>query len=279
MLTPEVIDFIKKQISSGKKLDEIAQSLQTNGWQKQQVDEAFTELGYQTAAPNTAPAPGETILSQTRHKNIVPVVLLFLTLILVSVIGIFLFNALSTKNSNKNKVYTSDVQNPTPTLTKITAIPSQMQESINGSDCGIYSFTVIGPSPVQMQGIDCFIKATQICSVAKLELNSSLNMAGITTSTLDVDIQGLKDNKCSLHLKQGAINHIFPSGVPQDQQQIVLQALQKKVGTEGVCLFDVNSDLTEVFNNWKKGNFSASTDPSQGDFSKASCSGTYFSQN
>lgn len=55
MITHELIEFIKKQDAAGKSRDELSQVLIQHGWAKEDVDEAFMQVGPLGPAPVAAP--------------------------------------------------------------------------------------------------------------------------------------------------------------------------------------------------------------------------------
>lgn len=54
MITPELINFIKQQISVGVSREQISQTLQSNSWSLADIDEAFHQLAFPVQVPVTA---------------------------------------------------------------------------------------------------------------------------------------------------------------------------------------------------------------------------------
>lgn len=126
---------------------------------------------------------------------------------------------------------------------------------------------------------DCFISATNNCGLAKVTHTITLELFGVkTTNTEFLETRGIKSGKCSLYIQKKNIDMVFPADFPQATIDMIKTASQKMIGQDGICLFPNSVDLTNLLNRWKQGKFSFSTNPKEGDFKDADCSGKYFSQ-
>jgi len=120
-------------------------------------------------------------------------------------------------------------------------------------------------------GLTCLATAAQNCQAAQLAVNGTITLFDIkASSSTFYQIKGLTGNQCQLYLKQGVTTLTFPPGTPQNIIDQANASIKKFDNTDGNCSFMNNSDLAAIFTNWANGNFSGA------DFSKGTCSGTYF---
>ncbi len=217
----------------------------------------------------------------------------FILVILLASLGIvtgayYLKSLRNSKPQTQNSMGVSQTPQPTA-ISQTSPAPSPMAIQVNGAiDCGTEAIDESSAPKSPLVKLECFINATKNCDLAKLTINGSLDLGGVTTSTVYYETKGMQNGKCELYTKQGQITHVFPANVPPDQQKQVLDAMTKSVGMDGTCLFAKTSDLTTMFTNWEKGNFSTGTiscklSPSGnictaegGDFTGGECGGAYF---
>lgn len=70
MITPELITFIKQQLSAGVSREQISQTLQKNGWTSADIGEAFTQA--MPPAPIVPPAPTVPPIVQNNYQPTMP---------------------------------------------------------------------------------------------------------------------------------------------------------------------------------------------------------------
>src|SRR3989338_2774959 len=63
MVNQQILDYIKQQVQQGVSQEQIKSSLMTNGWQENDVDEAFTALSETSAPLPQPPVPQQTQVS------------------------------------------------------------------------------------------------------------------------------------------------------------------------------------------------------------------------
>lgn len=124
----------------------------------------------------------------------------------------------------------------------------------------------------------CFVSATQNCGQAKVLFTNSIDLFGIILKgTAFYEVKGLDEsNKCVFYLQSKKADYEFPSGMSQEIIDQMKTTAKKTEGQYGTCLFKNSSDLTNLLNKWNAGSFSVSTDPTEGDFKDAKCSGPMF---
>ncbi len=146
---------------------------------------------------------------------------------------------------------------------------SQSQEMLN---CGI--------------NIDCFIDASEDCTLANLTNNLSINFLGwVQNQSAYYEIRGLESNKCLLYTKilnvfgkydnetrQGFLNQNMTNEEIDQQEQQMNTALATTIGKYGICKYPV-SNLTKLFTDLKAGNISGSSS----DTENYNCTGTIYS--
>ncbi|MHB8660964.1 MAG: WD40/YVTN/BNR-like repeat-containing protein [Minisyncoccota bacterium] len=69
MVTPQLLDYIRQQLVAGVSKEEIIQSLITTGWQGQDINDAFSTIGTQSALPQIQKAPAATFIQSTVTQN------------------------------------------------------------------------------------------------------------------------------------------------------------------------------------------------------------------
>lgn len=141
---------------------------------------------------------------------------------------------------------------------------------IKETDCG--SSTITFEVQENVDNFDCFIEASEICEIAKLEYTTGAEVFGmVSTSTTSMEIKGMDSGKCiyyqktnsaSVEFSDAFVQQMLDSGLSQEevnqQEQIANEAVQETVGLERTCKFDTY-DLTFMLNNWKEGTFSSGT--------------------
>jgi hypothetical protein len=268
--TNELLIYIQTQHAQGRSLESLTTELIAQGWQRQQIIEAYTKLGFTSKIDQSPYLP-----ASTSHRKLI--VSISLALIF------FLIGAMTYYISTYKKTPSLAPQVPSPTfLTKkpiATAAPTSItpQTPGNETECGNAPMNLLTKTGNHSPALSCFITASKTCNQAQVTITGT--GFGETSST-QYKILGIQQGKCGIQIVQGPITMTSTSSIPKDQQQVVEQALQKRVGREGTCFFTNNTDIAEVFTNWQDGTFSipASNDP-RGVFSKGSCSGSYFLQN
>lgn len=136
--------------------------------------------------------------------------------------------------------------------------------------------------------INCLIQASSACSTSKATIITSMDILGLKeTMTTYYEIRGLKTDKCVLYIETKNINLVFPPSVPLETANKQKELYKKLEGRNGECKFNVK-DLTATLANWKAGNYDTGNvtckmspqgeecTSSDGDFAKATCSGSYF---
>jgi Tfp pilus assembly protein PilE len=63
MVNQQLLDYIKQQLQQGISKEQIKSSLVTNGWQAQDIDEAFSFISNPTSQSSPVPPPAQTISS------------------------------------------------------------------------------------------------------------------------------------------------------------------------------------------------------------------------
>jgi len=270
VVTKELLNFIQSELQVGKTPDSIVPSLTDIGWQPQDIQLAFSQLGVNVNMPNV---PGSiSKLFKLSAPLLIGIIILILGV--SAVLGYWGYKTLfPQKNTEQNKITKEAKPSLAPTP---TAVPTQAMISDCGTEELNINLTGQSASPPAHIKLQCFINAAKTCTSSKLTLNSSINFAGITTSKVDYDIKSSSNRQCSLHLKQIASDHIFPTEVPQQDRENTLKVLRRFDNTEGVCLFVNNSDLAEIFSKLDRGEFTMSTDPKDSPYAKGQCSGAYF---
>lgn len=175
--------------------------------------------------------------------------------------------------STKSATETAEIlKQPEAEEPKIEAKPS----STGTTDCG----TDLG----------CFINASKSCQPTKVSHTFPINLFGMQQTTKAYyELKGSEADKCLFFIRNEKIDmkvtddaaqQMLKSGVTKEQiraqEEQSNQLSDKLEGRDGTCKFDT-ADLTDMLTRWKGGNFAFSTDPKEGDFKNAECSGTYFS--
>ena len=150
---------------------------------------------------------------------------------------------------------------------------------------------VTQPTPTTINcgtNINCLISASTTCSPANVVYNYDLNTFGMIDSVSQTYIiNGIANGKCSFYLITDKTDLTFSNALIQQmllqgstmsqitqQQQTANTTAQIAVGRYYNCAF-IQSDLTSMLNRWAVGAFSFSTDPTEGDFANAICTGNY----
>jgi hypothetical protein len=106
MTQESLLNYIRTEVLSGQHLDSIASLLLQQGYSQQQINEAYTQLGYFKSNQVTAPS---TPL-RNKQRNLFPVAIALLALFVLVILGTFAFS------NKKNK----KTLNPLPTTSQIT---------------------------------------------------------------------------------------------------------------------------------------------------------------
>ncbi len=69
MVSPQLLDYIRQQLATGVSKEEIIQALVTTGWQGQDINDAFSTIGTQSAPPQIQETPVATIVQSTVTQN------------------------------------------------------------------------------------------------------------------------------------------------------------------------------------------------------------------
>ena len=204
MVTQELINFIQAQIQQGETPDSIIPSLTSSGWQPQDIQTAFSQLGVNiNFSSNANPLSKLFKLSTTL---LIGLTILFLGI--SAVLGYWGYQSLfSEKNDEQNSVAEKLSLTPPPSSV-ITAIPTPAALT----DCGIEQIEInllsqpTLPLPVYTK-LECFIEKTRICSQAKLSIVGKLiNLDGSPTiSHLSYYIKKDDKNSCVINIDHGAI--------------------------------------------------------------------------
>jgi len=115
---------------------------------------------------------------------------------------------------------------------------------------------------------DCFIAASADCDESKALHEVSLEIFGmIATSVTYMELQGMESGRCvyyqrtessSVEFSEELVQQMLDSGITQEeieqQEEAANDSAQATVGTETTCRF-MPSDLTDMLNRWKQGNF------------------------
>lgn len=152
-------------------------------------------------------------------------------------------------------------------------------------DCGSNAMLQNGTRE-NLSNFDCFIKAAQTCSPAKLINAMTVNILGmIDTATGLVEIKGMDADKCVLYqktLNNGVkisdefVQVMLDAGSTKEQisqaEQTANENAQLSIGKDGTCKYPIE-DLIKMLEAEKQGVFSFSTD----DMSKYQCTGSMYS--
>jgi len=273
VVTQELINFIQSELQLGKTPESIIPSLATSGWQLQDIESAFSQLGINVNFSNTS-SPFSKLF-----KLSAPVLIGIAVLVLgvSSVLGFWGYKSFFA-NENIEKHNNISKLKPSPSLAVTPTAIVMMDCGSANLDIDINFGNNTNPGGAKVRGqtnLQCMVQQAKICSNARLTLTSTLNLAGTTSSTLYMEI-GKDPNGCALKLKQGPIDHIFPTEVPQENRQAVLDALKKVEKTNGICIYSNNNDLADAFDSYLKGNFSLSNKFEDSFYHKGKCSGAYF---
>lgn len=273
MANQKLVNYIKSELSRGVSLEQIKEVLISVGWSDYDVNEAVNLATQQKTFPTAPKAP--IYIEPTKKSSnkfwIIPIIVI---VIIVIIGGIFAFFIIRKK------------ENIPSTATPPATIPT------------------IGPSSLIdcKTDMDCFIKASENCKLAKVTDDATIDVFGmfITTTTF-YEVKGLKEGKCVLYLrtekqdvkfKKELIQEMLKGGATQEeiqQQEQESNRLAKLLqeGRDGICKFNNNNDLIFLLNKWKDGVFSGSVScrigddgewecTSTGDWSIADCKGKMF---
>ena len=261
MVAQDLINFIQAELQKGKTPDSIIPSLTSSGWQPQDIQSAFNQLGINVNTPNTSGPFAK--LFKLSAPLLIGVIILILGV--SAVLGYWGYQSIfKEKSAEQNKIAKELSPTPTP--------------SPSIKDCGNAEMN-IGNEGVKVEGqanLQCMVQQAKTCDNSKLTFGGILSIVGVTqTSKLNYEI-GKNLNGCTLQLKQGAIDIVFPTGTPEEQKKPVLDSLKKIENTSGACIYENKNDLAEIFENYQKGNFSITTRFEDSIYRKGKCSGSYF---
>lgn len=80
MITPEILNYIKQQITNGVSREQISNSLKQNGWNDADITEAFTAINTPASTSNIPHAPQVVTHSSHVVRNIIILIILFVLL-------------------------------------------------------------------------------------------------------------------------------------------------------------------------------------------------------
>lgn len=204
------------------------------------------------------------------EKKIIEIIaILAIASIIGAIIGIGAFYYFRIKNLNPS------VETQQPSITKQTLeipAPPQTPESI--FDCET--------------NLDCLSEKSLLCETAEAMTNSTTSIFGVTQKTDKyLKISKLPSGNCNLYIRLENIETTFPPNTSKEdiyQQQQITSNLR---GRDGNCEFN-SDELSAILKRWQQkvfdyGETSCELTPTGnkcitkgGDFSIATCSGTYF---
>ena len=259
MADQRLVDYIKSELSRGTSLNQIRQSLLSQGWSDYDIYEAVDLATQQRTFPATSKP---TMYEEPTKKSSKLWIISVLVVITLIIGGVFAFFMLTERKTPE-------------TTTPTTPLTQEPREPSGPTDCGT--------------NMDCFIQASQNCNPAKVTHIVTTDILGVKqTTTSYYEIKGLEAGKCVFYLRTEKIDLTFPPEIPQDIVDQQKEIYKKLEGRDGSCKFNTN-DLAAMLSRWKEGNFEGDASCTlvgdkwectyTGDWEVAEeCQGTYFSQ-
>ncbi|MDD5721161.1 MAG: hypothetical protein PHT16_01790 [Candidatus Pacebacteria bacterium] len=261
MITPELQTYIRQQLRAGVAKDTIRQNLSVNGWNSQDLDEAFLSI----ENPQSSQIVTSSVVS-FGHKMMLIIVIVFL--LFVGVGGAFaayhygLFNKLFFPTTAQLPV-NATTENSTPITNTENAIATPQAETAN-TVCDNYQCLIAAASKCQP------ISVTISYSGVPFPLDPNVSMSGQNKYEIKKS-SGMND--CSLTFSYLAVHFSISdkgrkaelaSGKITDAQinaqlQTMNDSFKSTAGMQTTCLSSTNAIvdyLTDAMTNMKNGSFS-----------------------
>lgn len=130
---------------------------------------------------------------------------------------------------------------------------------------------------------DCFIAASEDCSLASVTHEVTIDLFGMDlTTTSYYEIQGMDQDDCLFYIRteeqhiefsDDLVQSLLDSGYTEEEisqeEDDSNDAADLVEGKDGTCRFDT-ADLTDMLTRWQEGSFSSD------DWDVAECEGTFF---
>lgn len=269
MVNQQLLEYIKQQLQQGIGRDQIKNSLMSNGWQPQDIEEGFNTIS-------------QSLPVEQNSVSLVKPATAMWKIIVVSLVGIVIigggiyFASQKFLKEQSLELYSEPTNQQEGTSAQTKNEPGEITQP-QIIDCGIVT---------NFQNFDCFVNAAKNCSLSKVTNSTQIDLFGMTTQgTAFYEIKGQQEGRCMFYLKTISSNVIFSQELTQkmlssgatneqikQQEQKSSKIAQSMVGRDGTCGFTNTNDLVDLLNKWKGGNFSTE------DFKDIDCKGEYFGQ-
>lgn len=259
-----LVPYIKKYLHEGHSLDQIRQSLLSQG---------IPDADIKQAAVYAMDEGGKEIKKKISFMWAIPVILILL------IIGA--------------GYYFRDPINvfATETMDRFTQSGKEPAQDPQQGNTPQYA-----PNNAAVCDMDCLIASAENCQGANIDFDAEMDFFGmIISSTTHYELR--PGNKCSLYIKsidadiefsQELRDHSLANGISEEELELQLQESRKNakanMGKEGICVFDDTMKLKEFLEKTKAGTFDAEVSCSLegectygGDWELGKCTGTMFS--